>query len=235
VRRPADTEVDLVEPELDDAEVVISGMFETARARAAATPAPEEPIELSVSDVEVVKFTRDEEPEELSVSDAEVVKFMCEQGIDVGPRPPPPPREEPVELSVSDAEVVKFLPPPRRPEPTNPCIAFERTFAAEFARTISPANVVKPRILRFAPPPRVRQVYALGDGAPIPMPAMPRASAAMASVPDVPRRRRSLIPRATLLMGLVVLGGVVSEQAKAGRFDHVTRAALAWIDSALGQ
>jgi hypothetical protein len=191
-------------------------MFEKARA---SYVVPDDAIELSVSDVEVVNLMREEQ---IEVPPADLPKLT---------------QDDPVELSVSDVEVVKFMreepkaarqEPTKAREPTNPCITFERTFAAEIAKALAPAPPAYFAQGAYFPPrtyqaPRIAYTAARRAEPIVPMPrALPTRA---------PRRRRSLIPRATLLMGLVVLAGVLHDEARAGRFDRVLDAASAFVSS----
>jgi hypothetical protein len=208
VRRRRDTQPDIAPPAFE-AEWIESGTFPRGAAAVRAPVGSEETIEVSVADVELVSLAP--ETREESVTGITLVKLAAAE---------PP---EPMELSVSDVEVVRFLPPALH-EAMNPCTAFERTFAEAITASyaLAPHDDVMVEAVPFVAPsmPEVEWSPAPAPAARV-EPAPPRAR----------RRRRSLIPKATLLMAIVVGSSLAHDAAKAGRFDRLASRASSLVRS----
>jgi hypothetical protein len=142
-------------------------------------------------------------------------------------------RPRPQELSVADFETVRIL---RRE--TSPGHAFERFFEEEDLETLArprPAQLQRvPRLVSAPPPPilaptwgRPIDPHATTSRAFVPAPVEARPVAAP------PRRRRSLIPWATLFMGVIVGASLFSDAAKAGHVRRLIDIVAAFVDPAL--
>jgi hypothetical protein len=164
------------------------------------------------------------------------------------------PREE--ELSATDFETVRI---PN--SESDAARAFAKLLHEDHVETIS-RPAVRQKVTRFPPPPRIatppmtpatpylRVVPRPMSSAPPPMPFLapefcPRVdplgatdlalpiTPAPAPAPKKTKQRRSLIPWATLLMAIVVTGGLFSDAVKAGHFKRAVDFAAGLVDPAL--